>query len=145
MRARTLRLILATVLFTVWLGWLIYLTVTTARPIVLSRPQFLISQLDVVAALPKPAGPSSEVIIKEALWPKDQIGLQGKSITIENLAQCDGFGGQGDYILPLTRDGDRYRVTPVPPSPSFAGSSRSRIYPLTRQTRWQLDQILKPK
>jgi hypothetical protein len=144
MRARTLRLVLAVLLFVAWTCWLIYLGLATSHPIVLSRPQFLISQLDIVATLERPRGPSTEVTVKEVLWPPSQAALQGKSITIEGLAQSQGFNELGDYILPLTPDGKRYRVTPLPPSPGYGGTTTPRIYPLTRQTRWQLGRIIKP-
>jgi hypothetical protein len=54
------------------------------------------------------------------------------------------------YIVPLIPDGkDTYRVAPLPRSPGFLGPSgrtgRPRIYPVTPQTRMQLDSIQKPQ
>jgi hypothetical protein len=145
MKARGVRLLLAVSLFVIWTAWLIYLTITTSRPIVLSRPQFLVSQLDVIALLEKPAGNSTQITVKEVCWPQSEKKLVGKTITVEGLARCQGFDSPGDYILPLTREGAAYRVTPLPRSPGFLGSmARPRIYPVTRQTRWQLTQIARP-
>jgi hypothetical protein len=145
MKARLVRLILAVSLFVIWTGWLVYLTITTSRPVVLSRPQFLVSQLDVIAPLEKPSGAITEITVKEVYWPESEKKWVGKTINVEGLSRCDGFIGPGDYILPLTRDGDRYRVTPLPRSPGFSGTmAKPRIYPITPQTRWQLKQIPKP-
>ncbi len=40
------RLILAAALFVAWIGMLAILAATTTRPVVLSRPQFLVSDFD---------------------------------------------------------------------------------------------------
>jgi hypothetical protein len=145
MKARLVRLVLAASLFVIWTGWLVYLTITTSRPIVLSRPQFLVSQLDIIAALDKPVGVSTQITVKEVCWPENEKKLAGTMIIVEGLSRCEGSVGPGDYILPLTRDGDRYRVTPLPRSPGFGGSiAKPRIYPVTPQTRWQLKQMPKP-
>jgi len=145
MKARVVRLVLAVSPFVIWTGWPLYLTITTSRPVVLSRPQFLVSQLDVIAALEKPTGASTQITVKEVCWPKSEEKWVGKTITVEGLSRFEGFIGPGDYILPLTRDGEHYRITPLPPSPGFSGSmAKPRIYPVTPQTRWQLKQIPKP-
>jgi len=36
-------------LFLAWISWLAYLAATTTHPLVLSRPQFLVTDLDVIA------------------------------------------------------------------------------------------------
>jgi hypothetical protein len=142
MKASKVRLVLALLLFGFWTAWLVYLTITTTRPIVLSRPQFLVSQLDIIASLEKSG--QREVAVKEVCWPPQDHGLVGKTLSLESMSEAEGFSTPGDYILPLTRDGEEYKITPLPRSPGFGGSSRPRIYRLTAQTRWQLDQIRKP-
>ena len=46
-----MRLGLAVLLLVLWLGWLLFLVLTTRQehPVILSRPQFLVSGLDVLA------------------------------------------------------------------------------------------------
>ena len=49
MKFAAVRLAVAAVLFVGWIGYLGFLVRTTRHPIVLSRPQFLVSQKDVIA------------------------------------------------------------------------------------------------
>lgn len=137
-------LILAALLFFGWLGWLGSLALRTAHPVVLARPQFLISELDVVAQVgSREGGKPIEVQVEEVHWPESARGTwQGKPLTITNLADCVGWQGPGLYILPLVRSGDKFQVAPLPRSPGFEGR-RPLIYPATSETRGQLDQIAK--
>ena len=111
-----------------WLGYLIYLVQISPRgvagPLVLSRPQFLISELDVVAELKSLHEP---VRILEVIQPEN-AGREwiGKSFLVRNLDQCHpqvilgdeeikpDFQGPGKYILPL-------RVVSVDPLLSSIG------------------------
>jgi hypothetical protein len=127
------------------------LVLTTTRPIVLSRPQFLTSTLDVVAHVDVVNGkPDPRVRLEGVHWPpRRQIG---PVITVANLEQCtvrteDGAWHTGNYILPLIEDHGNYRVAEIPPSPGYNpdfADSRPRVYEANPQTLRQLDQIRKP-
>jgi hypothetical protein len=154
MRIAKARLVLAAALFAGWLGYLAYLTTTLTRPpLVLSRPQFLISNLDVIARVEEGNGPNSRVQVEEVLWPRtpEAQRLQGQAITIANLAGSEGWAGAGSYILALTSDGkDSYQVAPTPPSPGYepnpaTKAGRPHIYPATAAARAQLETIRKPE
>jgi hypothetical protein len=51
MRPSRVRLVVCALLFLGWISWLVYLSATTTRPVVLSRPQFLAADLYVIADL----------------------------------------------------------------------------------------------
>jgi hypothetical protein len=146
-QAAKLRLALAVLLFAAWLGWLLYLVLTTAttRQIVLSRPQFLVSSLDVIAQIDQIEGPAPEVTIREVLWPENQVQkLQRKKIKVEKLGEARAdWIGPGEYLLPLVQMADDgYQVARTPPSPGFHQGG-PRIYPLTEETRGQYQTIHK--
>jgi hypothetical protein len=139
-------------LFVVWIGWLAYLAITSTRPIVLSRPQFLVSKLDIIAEVHADnSKPDPKVDVREVHWPpKGMEQLVGRKITVGNLAQCDGWTGPGLYILPLAtetpepKNGSEYEVAKIPPSPGFSpAKSPPRIYPKTPETLRQLNEIQK--
>ncbi len=145
----SVRLALAILLFGSWISWLAYLAATTTRPIVLSRPQFLVSTLDVIARV-EADGPRPHplVHVTDVHWPTDQADLKLKSISVRNLPQCAGWQSPGEYILPLVKSGDAFEVARVPPSPGYVPSGNSpalRIYPRTAETVRQLEGIGKPK
>jgi hypothetical protein len=151
MDVKRARLYVSAALFLAWLTWLCYLVLTTTRPIVLSRPQFLVSTLDIVAHVDVVNGkPDARVPIEEVHWP---AGRQvGPAITVTNLEQCnvrtgDGAWHTGSYILPLIEDRGNYRVTEIPASPGYNpdfADSRPRVYEANPQTRRQLNEIHKP-
>jgi hypothetical protein len=143
-RRRSLFLLIGAALaFCAWIGWLTYLAVTASRPIVLSRPQFLVSQIDVTAELSGTADhPNAEVTVIDVYSkPKEKLA----KIEVTNLAEltpADGWAGPGVYILPLQKlENGNYRVAPIPRSPGFQGRDHPRIYPATPQTLEQLRQI----
>jgi hypothetical protein len=151
MDAKRARLYVSAGLFLAWLTWLFYLVLTTTRPIVLSRPQFLASTLDVIAHVDVVGGkPDSHVRIEEVHWPP---GRQiGSAITVTNLAQSvartnDGAWHTGSYILPLIEDHGTYRVAEIPASPGYNPDftdSRPRVYEANPQTLRQLKEVRKP-
>jgi hypothetical protein len=149
MNAARLRLLLAAVLFAVWIGYLGSLAWATRSPITLSRAQFLVSTLDVVAELEvdpeHPTRPRSQVKILRVHWPESaRATLTDAVILVTNLDDCTGWTGQaGAYILPLVKSGPDYRVAAVPPSPGFEGVLL-RIYPVRPATEAQLQTIKKP-
>jgi hypothetical protein len=151
MRARALWLIVTAVLFAAWLGWLTYLAATTARPIVLSRAQLLVSTIDLIADVPEKGGrPADKVTVVEVHWPTGapEQRLVGKTIRVVNLPDCEfKWTGPGRYILPLVKEGDDLRVAAIPPSPGFdtdMQGQQARIYPVLPQTLEQLETIHKP-
>ena len=143
-------LLYTSALFVIWIGCLGYLAVThghwkedlTER--VLSRPQFLISQLDIIAKLDSPD--DSEITVGKVV--NNRMGKDidpGQQLTIKNLSKCEGWKGPGEYILPLVKadaEGKTYRVPEVPPSPG-SKTFPPRIYKLTPETSAQLNQIEK--
>ena len=168
MRPAVVRLLVAALLFAGWVGYLVYLVVTTA-PLVLSRPQILVSDLDVVAEV-KSTSAKDPVKIVTVLYPDSEKGLEGKEITVTNLDQCKplpradqkevevrpDYSGPGQYLLPLRKvgDGPDYEVVPTPASPGYPPNGLRlgppRIYPLLservkEQALAQYRQILKEK
>jgi hypothetical protein len=149
MKWRRAWLALTAVVFLAWLGWLTFLAATATRPVVLSRPQFLVSTLDVIADVAaQPDGrPADRATIRQIHWPRQgRDSLVGTTIRISNLPDCSNWIGQGAYILPLVTDGDSYQVAGLPPSPGFSPTFPPvppRIYPLNRQTERQLDMMPK--
>jgi hypothetical protein len=155
LKPATLRLVLAAGLFAVWIGYLAYLAVTAGTqpitrkgPIVLSRPQFLVSDLDVIAQIDEVKEPPepTEVTIVDIVWSKQQAGPK-EVLRVTNLPACQGWVGPGRYILPLMQmaeDEHTYEVAPIPRSPGI-DHHFPRIYPLTDQTREQLEQLVKDK
>ena len=98
MKPAALRLTLAGVLFAAWIGWLVYLVCAMkasvpdggTRPIVLSRPQFLVSNLDVIADVQEIDTDPAEVTVREVLWPTEEEAkeLVHKKITVSRLSEC---------------------------------------------------------
>ncbi len=172
MRPAVVRLLVAALLFAGWLGYLIYLVATTPRtpagaPLVLSRPQILVSDFDVVGQV---EGVDKPVKVVTVLYPDAEKGLEGQEITVKNLEQCKplprpeqkaaevpaDYSGPGLYLLPLRKagDGPDYAVTPTPASPGYPPHGGRvgppRIYPLLserlkEQALAQYRQILKEK
>lgn len=145
-KAARARLILAVTAFTLWLGWLAYLAFTTIQPTVLSRPQFLVSTFDVLAEVGAKEGRRDhQVTIKKVYWPIEEAGKHvDERVTIADLPELekDGWAGPGLYLLPLTKQGDHYRVAAIPPSPGYL-DIQHRIYQITDRNRHQVEHQLK--
>lgn len=147
--AARIRLALATLAFLAWIGWLAYLAATTTRPIVLSRPQLLVSEIDVLANLTERDGqPDPIVQVTEVLWTRHgKVNLpEGiKVVNLSSLTSKDGWVGPGEYILPLIRmDENSYRVAPIPDSPGFVNHlDRKPIYRYSDRTLEQFRDIRK--
>lgn len=165
MKGAVVRLVLVTGLFLAWLGYLAYLvTVTPRDPVILCRPQFLVSELDVIAQV---ASLDRPVVVEEVLYPAETVDLIGKELHVSNLALCAppahlqkipgqrDFTAPGSYILALrkleTTAGApaSYEVVPTPPAPGYPspGPPRPgppRIYPATPEALAQWRQLAKP-
>ncbi|HBI42969.1 MAG TPA: hypothetical protein DDY78_08940 [Planctomycetales bacterium] len=138
MKPAAWRLVITAVLFAGWIGYLGYLVAATRNSIVLSRPQFLVSGLDVIATR---KGDDS-FLVDEVLYPADKNEeWRGKTIVVRNLKACQIFysdrsGGvpvpadeDRKYLLPLDiEEGANARVVPTPPSPGYK-TGPPRIYP----------------
>lgn len=128
-----------------FVGWIGYLAVQTWKyrtpPVVVSRAQLLAAKYDLAADVRAKADgrPESEVTVREILFAADAAAPKvGNKIKVGNLADCDGFGGPGAYVLPLTATADgHYRVAGLPFDPGRAGEVRPRIYPDTAAVREQ--------
>jgi hypothetical protein len=149
-----LRLAVAAALFVGWLGWLVYLAATGTDDVVLSRPQFLVANVHVLAEVSGTKEPETEVVVKKVFWAAgDKKPVKDGKILVENLKECldQGWAGPGEYILPLmtTPKSGTYAVAPTPRTPGYpygknAAANRPgppRIYPYTPSRERQLKQI----
>jgi hypothetical protein len=152
MKPSRVRLAVCALLFLGWIGWLVYLSATTSRPVVLSRPQFLAADLYVLAEVhagPKgPDAPDAEVTVREIVWPGPGMDLAGRPLVIPNLPQSgpkQGWNGPGEYILPLTQKKQKgrevYQVTPIPRSPGYS-RHETPIYPANATARRELKDLI---
>jgi hypothetical protein len=163
------RLLLTVALFAGWLGYLAYQVATrpkvqidaeTALPLVVSHPQALASEVDVVAQLPAPRAGEVQVEVLRVLSPSKEAPVQeGEKITVTNLGECRPSGHlqgsapsdwlrEGPHLLLLRRAGKGlYEVTPIPPSPGYLGGNLAggppRLYPATEQALALYHQIRK--
>ena len=162
-----LRLVAVALLFAGWLAYLAYLVVTlphtaTGEPLIVSRSQILVSEVDVIARVDG-TQPESEVTIEEVLYPKEdapvKVGQKGPGAE-PGRSQCKrpphelekpenvpaDWTGPGPYLLPLQSAGkdndlkEVYKVAPTPPSPGYPASPSlragpPRIYPATEAAR----------
>jgi hypothetical protein len=150
-RRRPLLLAVSALLFAGWVGWLGYLAFTTSRPEVLSRPQFLASQLDIVAEVKGDAEhPESQVTVKEVLWKAGEVQNPPDTeatldiVNLPHVYPADGWTGPGLYLLALTFDPltNRYRIAPVLHSPGLSRShDRPRVYHATKPVLEQYDKM----
>jgi hypothetical protein len=84
------RLALVAALFAGWLGYLGYLVSVQSRPaasVVLSRPQLLVSELDVIAEVSSTSD-NEPVTVKEVLYPQDAGVKAGDRLLVKNLKDC---------------------------------------------------------
>jgi hypothetical protein len=123
------RLVVSAGLFLAWIGFLAYLVARTRDPVILSRPQLVVSSVVLIADIKEQNGrPVSAVAVTKvasALAPEDK-NLAGSQLTIEGLADvghAQGWREPGTYILPLTKRkmsaGYAYEVTSLPMSPGY--------------------------
>jgi hypothetical protein len=147
------RLILVTLLFVAWLGYLVFLVATRPKkddgtPLVVSRPQVLTSEVDVIAEINDPHG---DATVAEVLWPENAPLKEGEKIKIEGVADSRQPGrgapadwsGAGFYLVPLRRGPGGWEVAPIPSSPGF-DERVQRIYPATPEALAQYRAAPKP-
>ncbi len=138
MKPAAWRLVVTAVLFAGWIAYLGYLVAATRNPIVLSRPQFLVASLHVIATR---NGPDT-FLVDEVLYPAGKNeDWQGKTITVRNLKTCQVYSARAGaepvpadegrkYLMPIdVEEGANVRVAPLPPSPGYK-MGPPRIYPV---------------
>ena len=171
MKLLTGRLVLCAALFVGWLGYLGYLVGTrpltaTKTPLVVSRPQIMTSQIDIVAEV---SDLNSDVEVEQILYPANGPIEVGQKLKVLDLDLChalplprpdranektpDDFTGPGRYLIPLRpsrRVKGAYEVAPIPTSPGFDakrmeddGVRPVRIYPYTPEAMKQYQRIEK--
>ncbi len=155
-----IRLIIAVVLFFGWVGWLVYVAAAKRYTIVLSRPQFFVSNAWIVANLKGMSSPETIVTVEEVIWTSGEHkkltkGAEIKVFDLDKVGNEQNWVGPGLYILPLSSSGNGYRLTRTPPSPGYPPPSPGKqppsledqlkrrlfIYPDLQQTRQQLQEI----
>jgi len=146
------RIAVAALLVVGWLGYLLVLVAMTRDPVVLSRPQILVSNLIVLAKIDAhEGGPNPRVHVKKVLWSADDDKeLEGRELLLEDLVDIgkeQGWAGATEYLVPLMARkigrGVVYEVTPLPNMPGFvpANPTERRIYRATDDAMrqfWQL-------
>lgn len=167
-RGRRVALVVTATALLLWIGYLAFLAYTASRPIVLSGPQILASNLIIIAQLTGNVDhPDQAATVVEVVWAGDQaVEPAAKAkITVGDLKEiyaADAGAGQpnrcwrgaGQYILPLTSAGKgAFRITLIPSSPGYPPprrpghpppeADRLRIYPVTPNTREELQRILR--
>lgn len=135
------RLVVSICLFVGWLAVLATLVVENQHMIVLSRPQLLGAPICVIAELTAKDGhPDASVTVLTVVWADGvQVPSRIEVPALATLSPKEGYEGPGSYILALTPAGSEYEIVPVPTYPSRV----LRIYPLTPQTKPQLEEIKK--
>jgi hypothetical protein len=129
------------VIFMAWLGWLGYIALHTRQTVIVSRPQILVSNLDVIARIDRQD--ATEVKVDQVHWPASQEKLKDQTLAISNLAECAGWSGPGSYVIPLTADGKTWHVTLTPRSPGYPVAGKPRIYPASAESLRQVDEVEK--
>ncbi len=125
------------VVLAVYLAWLSYLSwqvwkrpvTDTGLPLVVSRPQILTSQIDIIARIEDPEQP---VTVEEVLYPAETSLQPGERISVAFLSECRpilprvdmvapaDYSGPGRYLLPLRQAAPgKYEVAVIPFSPGF--------------------------
>jgi hypothetical protein len=154
LKRRRRLLALAIALFAGWIAYLAFLALTASHPVVLSRPQFLVADLWVVADVD---GPDKPIKIVDVVYAREEAPEKGAAIEVRNLSAAKVVRGSeekqrttppgpGRYVLPLTRDRGAFFVTAVPRSPGYGPPAPDFFtYPDSGETRAQLDSLPRPK
>ncbi len=111
-----------------WVSLLLWLAATSGNPVVLNKVQILRSDCVLTADVS-----SNQVASFLHVW-KGAAPTLPIALSLEELLQ------DGEYILPLVQVGNQFVVTPLPLL--NAGKQVRAVYPLTEQTRAQLNSLL---
>ncbi len=118
-----------------WLTGMLWLVLTTSNPVTLNKEQILRANFVIQAKfIEKLKG----FDIDQA-WPPQPNLTSISQADIANLKEIK-FEADVDYLVPITRTGDTYLVTP-----SRLPSGQPLIYPATAEALTQLKLILKEK
>lgn len=152
MKPNRLRLLLAMGLFLSWISYLGFLVAYTTRgtdgkPVRLSQPQFLSSELDLIIEINQ----QQDIVItrvSEVLYSalKNKTPKVGDSLTINNLELPKKLGNEKiNWLVPLrsTDSGKSFEIMPVPSSPGFSGRTL-KIYPALDGVLRQYKNLPKP-
>lgn len=135
------RLVVSACLLLGWLGFLFYL-VLESNTVILSKPQFAIAQVFVVAQVRDRDGrPDPRVTVEEVIWPGDPASsaLVKTELRLAGLAETVvGYEGPGAYLMPLLKGTGGYRIAPLP-----APTAEVRIYPWNAGTQAQVNELVK--
>jgi hypothetical protein len=120
-----------------WLLFLLYLVLTTANPVIVSRPQVLTAGIIIVGRIEQPP----ELQVEEVLLGDPQ--LIGKTLQIADFKPSVSVKQNERYILPLEHLGDHYRIHLVPLEAGVDPAKRDgRIYRDTPEARRQVDELV---
>ena len=122
MKPAALRLAVTAVLFVGWVGYLAYLVVKTSNPVVLSRPQFLVSEMDVIATHTG----ADTFVINDVLYPKNQDAEKDKTIVVRNLGQCQTFSPREGWRAVPPPEGQQFLLPLMSTGASPRGTSQQR-------------------
>lgn len=131
------RLLLASVLAACWVGFLLYEVVTTANPVIVSRPQILSAPLIAEGIVTAP----TKLRVLTVHW--GNRDLQGEEIILSEPAP---FPRGTSVLAPLEPHGDQYRLAAA--STGFENAKHQqpreyrRMYPATDQARGQILRLL---
>jgi hypothetical protein len=149
MKPNRLRLLLAMGLFLSWISYLGFLVAHTTRgtdgkPVRLSHPQFLTSELDVILEV----NDEENIVltrVTEVLYSslKDKTPKVGAIVTINNLELPETQNKF--WLVPLrsTDSGKSFEIVPIPASPGFSGRT-VKIYPAFDGVLLQYKKLPKP-
>lgn len=151
------RMIVATMLFLGWMGWLGFAALNKSRGPVVSRAQAAATSHPVIAEVKdgNDGRPSQFVIVVEALT--ENGPATGSEQFITNLPATTGYQGPGQYLLMLTPDPvvvtarpDGPTLTPYlvvgqqrSPAYEMAGVGPPMIYANTRDVHGQATKLFK--
>jgi hypothetical protein len=107
MKVARLRLIVATLAFVGWLGYLAYLALGHSKPVIVSHSQVMAAHYAVKAeiAIGEPGSPKAEVKVLESFGDNP---IKAETINVDNLSDARLPGGKpignpGAYLLLLDR------------------------------------------
>lgn len=149
MKRRRLFLILAAGLAVVWTAWLGYQALTTADPVVVSRPQIMVAPVVVEATIEEDRANPRTASIVRIYRGHDVLGLPPEADAPKNLRiKVRGVEevSAGSFIMALreTENPGEFAVVPLPRSPGFAsGGRQAPVYPATESTRLQAREALR--
>ena len=138
-----MRLAAAATLFVGWLGWLLYLAVDHAKPVVLSASQMAAADTFVIAEATRgPDGlPQREVKVVEVLRGPEGKHAPAGAVQVANIKSArlpynKSFPEVGTFLLPLRRLADgTYELVASPASPGYYENTRPWAYPWTDEVR----------